>query len=158
MGLETTISADERPHTYTLDRAASGTDFKRSSNVKYCSYCKVFTGGILNTDVSVYIIKEYFANPGKKNFGFEGFMVVLPCTWSQEFQLYTQYVPGGNVNILGSHTVGHSKQKKMYIYMCPLPNGFRDRAVSLYRSLDLAPNIVLHSRRTAPLYKACKSV
>ena len=31
-------------------------------------------------------------------------------------------------------------------------------AVSLYRSLDLAPNIVLHSRRTAPLYEACESV
>jgi hypothetical protein len=24
--------------------------------------------------------------------------------------------------------------KKVYIYMCPIPNGFRDRAVSLYSS------------------------
>jgi hypothetical protein len=23
--------------------------------------------------------------------------------------------------------------KKVYMYMCPIPNGFRDRAVSLYR-------------------------
>jgi hypothetical protein len=30
--------------------------------------------------------------------------------------------------------------------MCPIPNGFRDRAISLYSSLDLAPNIVLPSR------------
>jgi len=36
--------------------------------------------------------------------------------------------------------------------MCPIPKGFRDRAISLTRSLDLAPNIVLHSRRTAPRY------
>jgi hypothetical protein len=30
--------------------------------------------------------------------------------------------------------------------MCPVPNGFRDRAISLYSSLDLAPNIALPSR------------
>jgi hypothetical protein len=34
--------------------------------------------------------------------------------------------------------------------MYPIPNGFRDRAISLYRSLDLAPNIVIHSRRISP--------
>jgi hypothetical protein len=27
--------------------------------------------------------------------------------------------------------------------MCPLPNGFRDTAISVYSSLDLAPNIVV---------------
>jgi hypothetical protein len=32
------------------------------------------------------------------------------------------------------------------MYMCPIPNGFQDRAISLYSSLDLAPNIVLPSR------------
>ena len=32
--------------------------------------------------------------------------------------------------------------------MCPIPNRFRDRAISLNRSLNLAPNIVLHSRHT----------
>jgi hypothetical protein len=31
------------------------------------------------------------------------------------------------------------------MYMCPIPNGFRDKAISLYSSLDLAPNIVLPS-------------
>jgi hypothetical protein len=30
--------------------------------------------------------------------------------------------------------------------MCPIPNVFPDRAISLYISLDLAPYIVLHSR------------
>jgi hypothetical protein len=29
--------------------------------------------------------------------------------------------------------------------MCPIPNGFWDRAISLYSSLDLEPNIVLPS-------------
>ena len=32
------------------------------------------------------------------------------------------------------------REKKVYTYTCPIPNGFRDRAVSLYRSLDLASN------------------
>jgi hypothetical protein len=30
--------------------------------------------------------------------------------------------------------------------MCPIPNGFRDRAILLYSSLDLGPNTVLPSR------------
>jgi hypothetical protein len=30
--------------------------------------------------------------------------------------------------------------------MCPIPNGFRDRAISLYSSFDLAHNIVFPSR------------
>jgi hypothetical protein len=32
------------------------------------------------------------------------------------------------------------------MYMCRILNGFRDRAISLYSSLDLASNIVLPSR------------
>jgi hypothetical protein len=39
----------------------------------------------------------------------------------------------GNVNILGGHSIGRSKQK-VYMYMCPIPNGFRGRAISLYSS------------------------
>jgi hypothetical protein len=35
--------------------------------------------------------------------------------------------------------------KKLYMYMRPIPNSFRDRAISLYNSLDLAPNTVLPS-------------
>jgi len=42
--------------------------------------------------------------------------------------VYIQDVPGGNVNILGGHSIGHSKQK-MYMNTCPIPNGFRDRAI-----------------------------
>jgi hypothetical protein len=48
-----------------------------------------------------------------------------------------QGVPGRQVNILGGHSIGHSKPKKciyIYIYMCPIPNVSRDRAISLYSS------------------------
>jgi hypothetical protein len=44
-----------------------------------------------------------------------------------------QNVPQEKVNILGGHSIGHSKQK-LCMYMCPIPNGFRDRAISLYIS------------------------
>jgi hypothetical protein len=35
--------------------------------------------------------------------------------------------------------------KKVYIYMYPIPKGFIDSAISLNSSLDLAPNVVLPS-------------
>jgi hypothetical protein len=38
---------------------------------------------------------------------------------------------GGKVNILGDHSIDHSK-KKVYLNMCAIPNGFRDRAVWMY--------------------------
>jgi hypothetical protein len=44
---------------------------------------------------------------------------------------YIQSVPGGRVSIPGGHSIGHPKQK-VYMYMCPIPNGFPDRAISLY--------------------------
>jgi hypothetical protein len=43
-------------------------------------------------------------------------------------------------------TVTAILSKKLYIYMYPIPNGFRNRGISLYSSLNLAPNIVLPSR------------
>jgi hypothetical protein len=48
------------------------------------------------------------------------------------FQENIWSVPGGKVNILGGHSIRHSKPKKVYMYMCPIPNGFQDRAISLY--------------------------
>jgi hypothetical protein len=44
-----------------------------------------------------------------------------------------QSVPGGKVDVLGGHSIGYSKQKSV-MYMCPIPSGFLDRAISLYRS------------------------
>jgi hypothetical protein len=37
-------------------------------------------------------------------------------------------VPGGKVNVLGGHCIGHSKQNALS-NMCPIPNGLRDRAI-----------------------------
>jgi hypothetical protein len=34
-----------------------------------------------------------------------------------------QDVPRGKINILGGHSIGHSKQKRVYMYVCPIPNG-----------------------------------
>jgi hypothetical protein len=34
-----------------------------------------------------------------------------------------QSAPGGKVNIVGGHTISHSKQKKC-IYTCPIPDSF----------------------------------
>ena len=39
-----------------------------------------------------------------------------------------QGVPGGKVNILGGYSIGHSKQK-LYMNMCPIPKGFRNRTI-----------------------------
>jgi hypothetical protein len=40
------------------------------------------------------------------------------------------------VNIMGGHNIGHSKQIYIHtsIYMCHIPNGFRDRDISLHSS------------------------
>jgi hypothetical protein len=51
--------------------------------------------------------------------------------------LKTYTVPGGKVNILGGHSISHSKQrKKLYMYMWTIPNGFRDRDISLHCTLE----------------------
>jgi hypothetical protein len=43
-------------------------------------------------------------------------------------------------------SISVSLSKKLCMYMCLIPNGFRDRDISLYSSMDLAPNIALPSR------------
>jgi hypothetical protein len=61
--------------------------------------------------------------------------VTVACVQNSPYIASTIYtytgVPGGKVSILGGHIIGHSKQN-MYMYMCPIPNCFRDRAISLY--------------------------
>jgi hypothetical protein len=52
-----------------------------------------------------------------------------------------QNVPGGKANILGGHSIGHSKQK-VYMYMCPIPNGFR---VELWMLSPAKWNVQMHS-------------
>jgi hypothetical protein len=50
-------------------------------------------------------------------------------------------VPGGKVNILGGHSIGHSK-KKVYMSMYLMPNGFRYLVRSI---LNWARNIFHHN-------------
>jgi hypothetical protein len=52
--------------------------------------------------------------------------------YAQNFKGFLQAVPGGNVNIPEGHSIGHSRQKKVYMYMCPILDGFRDHR-TLYR-------------------------
>jgi hypothetical protein len=33
--------------------------------------------------------------------------------------------------LVGGHSIGHSKHK-IYMCLCPIPNGYRDTAISLY--------------------------
>jgi hypothetical protein len=54
-------------------------------------------------------------------------------------------VPGGKVSI------GHSKEK-VYIYMCPIPKGFRDRATSLYSSKTADKKTILRTASNAGIY------
>jgi hypothetical protein len=46
---------------------------------------------------------------------------------------YIQSVPGGHFNFLGDHSIGHSKQKCVYVHMS-YSERFRDKAISLYSS------------------------
>jgi hypothetical protein len=62
-----------------------------------------------------------------------------------------QAVPEGKVNILGGHSIGHSKQK-LYMYMCPMPNSFRDKAISLYRSKIVDKKEILRTVSNTGIY------
>jgi hypothetical protein len=42
-----------------------------------------------------------------------------------------QNVLGGKVNILGDRSIGHCT-KRVYMSMCPIPDGFRDRGIWIY--------------------------
>ncbi|PNF42916.1 hypothetical protein B7P43_G12328, partial [Cryptotermes secundus] len=37
---------------------------------------------------------------------------------------------------------------ELYIYVCPIPNGFRDRAISQYSTLAISPHSTLYRRAT----------
>jgi hypothetical protein len=50
------------------------------------------------------------------------------CYTHQIKHIYIHRVSGRNVNILGGHSIDHSKQK-LCMYMCHILNGFRDRAL-----------------------------
>jgi hypothetical protein len=62
-----------------------------------------------------------------------------------------QGVSKGKFNILGGHSIGHSKQKA-FMYMCPLSNGFRDRDISLYSSKILDKKEILRTASNIGIY------
>jgi hypothetical protein len=63
-----------------------------------------------------------------------------------------QSVPGGKVNILGGHSIGRLSKQKVYMYMCPIPNGFRDRAISLYNSKIVNKKEILRNVSNTGIY------
>jgi hypothetical protein len=63
--------------------------------------------------------------------------IVVQVTWSD-----IQSVPGGKVNIVGGHSIGHSK-KKLYMYMCLIPNGFVQPVASRYTDWAIPQSMFL---------------
>jgi hypothetical protein len=69
-----------------------------------------------------------------------------------------QSVQGGKVDILRGHSIGHSKQKYVHIYMCPIPNGFRDRAISLCGSKSVDKKEILRTVSNTGIYCSSNKV
>jgi hypothetical protein len=61
-------------------------------------------------------------------------------------------VPGWKVSILEDHCVVHYKQKRVCMYVCPIPNSFRDRAVLLYSSKPVDKKEILHTVSNTGIY------
>jgi hypothetical protein len=55
------------------------------------------------------------------------------------------------INILGDNSIGHSKQK-IVIYMCPIPNSFRDRVNSLHSSKIVDKKEILRTVSSTGIY------
>jgi hypothetical protein len=45
-----------------------------------------------------------------------------------------------------------TKKRKMYMYMCPIPNGFQDRAISFYSSKTVVKKDILHTVFNTGIY------
>jgi hypothetical protein len=52
------------------------------------------------------------------------YLSICSCLTTLSVTQNIQNVPGGKVNILGGYGIPHSK-KKVYMNMCPIPNGLR---------------------------------
>jgi hypothetical protein len=72
---------------------------------------------------------------------------------------------------LGRYTVSHEERaifwevivsvilsKNMYMYMCPIPNGFRDRTISLYSSKIVDKKQILHTVSNTGIYRSSDKV
>jgi hypothetical protein len=69
------------------------------------------------------------------------------------FVCIIQDVPRGKVNIVGGHSIGHTKQKKnVYMYMCSIPKGFWDTDISLYSSKIVDKEEILRTISNTGIY------
>jgi hypothetical protein len=59
-------------------------------------------------------------------------VAIFVIAYLKYFIHYIQSVRGGKVSNMG--VVSVILKKKVYMYMCHIPNGFRDRVISLYNS------------------------
>jgi hypothetical protein len=87
---------------------------------------------IMTEDVSSLKQKQIWFMSGSRTFRIytatSTFLRYLEAIFRPSNNVNIQGVPGGKDNILGGHSIGHSKQN-LYMNMCPIPNGFRDRAI-----------------------------
>jgi hypothetical protein len=60
--------------------------------------------------------------------------------------VYIQGVPGGTVVVVSAIL-----SRKVYMYMCPIPNGFRDRAISQH-----SPLYTVQTSNTPCPHTSCK--
>jgi hypothetical protein len=67
---------------------------------------------------------------------------------------YKKNIQCPRVSILEGHSIGHSKQKiiYVYIYMCYIPNCFQDRAISLFSSKIVDKKEILRTVSNTDIY------
>jgi hypothetical protein len=69
------------------------------------------------------------------------------------------FYAAGKVNILGGHSIGHSKQNiRVHMYMRPIPNGFRHRAISLYNSRIADKKEILRTISNTGIYRSSDKI
>jgi hypothetical protein len=68
-----------------------------------------------------------------------------------------QGVPGGKVNILGGHSIGHSKQKTVYAYVSCFER-FPNRAIPLNRSKTVNKKEILRTVSNIGIYCSSEEV
>jgi hypothetical protein len=62
------------------------------------------------------------------------------------------YVPQEERSIFGKVIVSVVLSKNVYVFMHPIPNGFRDRAISLHSSKDVDRKYMLRSVSNIGIY------
>jgi hypothetical protein len=64
---------------------------------------------------------------------------------------------GGKVSILGGHSIGHSKQRSVYVHVS-YSEGSRDRAISLYSSKIVGKKEILRTVANTGIYYSSDKV